>query len=298
MRDFLSGFDSPFAQNIPWHPRDMFLPGDLGFWMDPSDATTMFSDTIGATQVTASDPVAWILDRSKRRAYGAELVTNGTFDSASGWTLDTGASISGGVLSWDGTQSSSSNVTQTISGITVGDTVEVTFDLTVSNYIFKVTELSGTGADSGWLASSGSYTLKFKPGSSSFSLVLRAANGAIGSMDNVSMRVIAGTHAQQLTGASQPTYTIDGNGESYLDHATGTKSLGTSVADMGTAATVAYVTAGGVTINTGQTIGAGSYTLPQTDWYGLVVIDRALSASETQRLGAYLASKVTGVSYP
>lgn len=55
--------------------------------------------------------------------------------------------------------------------------------------------------------------------------------------------------------------------------------------------TVAYIDGAGVTVTTGQSI-SGAYSIPgPSRLYGLVVINRALSASETSRLRAWLNNK-------
>ena len=67
--------------------------------------------------------------------------------------------------------------------------------------------------------------------------------------------------------------------------------LETTFPDLGTDVTIARsVPLVGTTILTGQTIGAGSW-LDSTDYAGLVVIDRALTAGETAALTAYLDAK-------
>ena len=47
-------------------------------------------------------------------ALGSELVINGNFATDSNWTKGTGWTISGGVASCDGTQSSTSNLTTAV----------------------------------------------------------------------------------------------------------------------------------------------------------------------------------------
>ena len=66
--------------------------------------------------------------------------------------------------------------------------------------------------------------------------------------------------------------------------------------DLGADATVAYVDhASGVTILTGQTIGAGSYALPTSARLGpVIIIDRALTAPETAALTTWLTARRPG----
>jgi hypothetical protein len=63
---------SPFTQifnsvtdNTNWNPAYLFSSGQLGFWYDPSDITTLFQDNLGVTPVTAAgQTVGRILDKS------------------------------------------------------------------------------------------------------------------------------------------------------------------------------------------------------------------------------------------
>lgn len=62
--------------------------------------------------------------------YGPELITNGTFDSSTGWALSTGASISGGVLIINTASNYSSIVDRTSSiGIQLNHTYLIEFEI-------------------------------------------------------------------------------------------------------------------------------------------------------------------------
>ena len=63
--------------------------------------------------------------------YGAELVTNGTFDTDSDWTKETGWTISGGKASYNGSAATSA-LYQNISAVS-GTTYRVSFR--VVNYV-------------------------------------------------------------------------------------------------------------------------------------------------------------------
>jgi hypothetical protein len=50
-----------------WSPSQLFQLGEVGVWYDPSDISTLFTDTAGTTQVTAAgQEVARINDKSGR----------------------------------------------------------------------------------------------------------------------------------------------------------------------------------------------------------------------------------------
>ena len=69
-------------------------------------------------------------------------------------------------------------------------------------------------------------------------------------------------------------------------------SLTATLPDIGAGATVAYATDQGVTILTGQTIGAGAYNILRDErLYAHLVIDRALTAQETAQVQVWLEEK-------
>ena len=109
--------------------------------------------------------------------YGAELVTNGGFDTASDWTLGTGWTISGGVASHSGT---AGNLDQAIN-IVVGQTYEVTVE--VSNYV------------------TGNLSIAFVAGTTTLMYNTAPSNGTIrvygtAQTGNGQIRIIGGTNAQ------------------------------------------------------------------------------------------------------
>ena len=61
---------------------------------------------------TVEQPVGLMLDKSQGLVLGPELVMNGTFDSATGWTLGTNWSITGGRLVSNGSQGTFTYATQ------------------------------------------------------------------------------------------------------------------------------------------------------------------------------------------
>jgi hypothetical protein len=55
-----------------FNPRALFALGEVGVWYDPSDLSTMFTDTAGTTPVTAAgQTVALLLDKSKQSTFEA-----------------------------------------------------------------------------------------------------------------------------------------------------------------------------------------------------------------------------------
>lgn len=57
----------PVIADVDWIPNSLFAQGEPGAWYDPSDLTTLFQDSAGATPVTATgQTVGRILDKSGR----------------------------------------------------------------------------------------------------------------------------------------------------------------------------------------------------------------------------------------
>lgn len=65
----------------------LFGAGESGYWLDPSDFSTMFQDAAGTTPVTATgQSVRLMLDKSKGLVPGPQLFADqpSTLDNASG----------------------------------------------------------------------------------------------------------------------------------------------------------------------------------------------------------------------
>jgi hypothetical protein len=101
--------------------------------------------------------------------------------------------------------------------------------------------------------------------------------------------------ATQPTAAARPSYIVDADG-TFIQHDLVDDALTVTLPDMGTEATVAYVTRSEVRLLEDQTI-SGSYTLPTQEIAGFIAIDRALTLAEKVNVIRYLASKVEGVNY-
>ncbi|HEY6021648.1 MAG TPA: hypothetical protein VIY48_17800, partial [Candidatus Paceibacterota bacterium] len=187
--------------------RRLFTAGEKGVWYDPSDIGTLFQDSAGTTPVTAvTQPVGLMLDKSKGLVLGPELVTNGTFDSAVGWTENydgaNGWRIVGGVAEHVGTL----NTYLTSSyPLTIGKFYKLTCTVTG---VVKV-ESANTGVIS---LLSGTNTYIF----SATTAFLRFYANAAGTIDNVSFKELPGYHATQVTSTARPTLQQDANGKFYL----------------------------------------------------------------------------------
>jgi len=119
------------------------------------------------------------LDNVRLQEVGENLVTNGTFDTDSGWTKGTGWTISGGTASK--TAGTGDSITSTSLSGTVGKTYTLTFDLTLSAGVINAT--IGASATPVY-NSSGSYTAVLTA-TTTGSFRFYGSSAFVGSIDNV-----------------------------------------------------------------------------------------------------------------
>lgn len=201
----------PWGSPVP----GLFALAEPGVWYDPSDLTTLFQDAAGTQPVTtAGQTVALALDKSKGLVLGPELVTNGTFDAdLSGWSTTT--------FTWDSGTAVASATNPSISQggltFTAGRTYEIR--ITSSNVVGGTMwiRLSGGTAVSSPTFSNGSFVFRLTS-TGNTTLLVEKATGTVTSatIDNISVRELAGNHAKQATAASRPTYGVDATGRGYL----------------------------------------------------------------------------------
>jgi hypothetical protein len=194
-------------------PTQLFASGEAGDWFDPSDLSRMFTDTTGATPVTADgQTVALML--GQRRGANVELVTNGTFDTdISGWTQ-----IGGGSHAWE---SSGAIACTDVAGADCNSQTSIT---TVVGRVYKITweVKSGTG---GWLVrvrNSGDYSSGYIVGTGNYSAyfiastvsntvnLLSADTDQTIVFDNISVKEVALTALTQSDAAKRPLYKTSG----------------------------------------------------------------------------------------
>jgi hypothetical protein len=166
----------------------------------------MFQDTAGTTPVTTpGQTVALLLDKSKGLVLGSEVLVNGTFDgdSTTGWTLPSGSGVSGGKLVL---ATPVSNVT-TATTVVIGKAYQ--WEFTVSNYTSGTVNF-GFGRSGVVFGATGNGTYRGIENSVGATTAPRflSTGSPNASVDNISVKELAGSHATQATTASRPTYGI------------------------------------------------------------------------------------------
>lgn len=280
----------------PLNPARLFSPTDMGAWYDPTDMSTTYQESIGFTPGAVDSVIGMLEDKRFALARGADLIANGGFDSdLSGWTvIDTApgvTSVVAGVAQLSAVGGGAICRLRQPLTVTASRWYEATFtaggDLSVSSQVNMGSTAGGSDYAAKAATAGANRALGFCTGTTlHFSAIKATANGIM-TIDDISVREIAGSHAIQGTAGSRPTLRAGGK----IDFASGTKSLVTTWGSaLGSSCTVARAIQGvGASILTGQTIDT-TYT-DTTDHCGLVIINRALTDSETQKLTRYLNRK-------
>lgn len=294
---------SPIARAVNaayaiWNPRALFALGEQGVIYDPNDLSTLWQDSAGTTPVTAAgQPVGLMLDKRLGLVRGPELVVNGDFDSEiTGWTasgstlsfsVGTMRSVSGGVAT--GFYSSGFSVS---AGSLYRCTLRLKGD---SGYSGLQAVLRRTSAPAANIATAVSFAVT--TGYTEVSLFLaptltvadaclfvRFAGAESINVDNISIRELPGAHGVQVTASAKPFLRDTPRRIDY----DADDSLGiTFPVSLGAACTVARSIPGvGAQILTAQII--GTTFSDNVDNCGLIIVNRALTPTETANLTRYL----------
>jgi hypothetical protein len=261
-----------------WHPRRLFLGSELGTIQNPSNISSVYQDNANATPGAVGSAVSVLLDERYLLARSGNVVTNGDFGSATGWTLNgAGLAITGGQL----------EATAVANGadirrpaLTSGKWYLVGYTVASISGSVRLLNVVKTGA------------IRTTPGA--YSEFLYAENASIGLqflgasstavIDDFYAYEVYGSHALQATADNRPLLAAGGK----VDYDGVNDALVTTWASsLGAACTVGRsVPQGEATILTGQTI-ATTYS-DNTDHCGVVIINRDLTASETNKLRRWL----------
>ena len=182
-------------------PADLFRDGTIGVYYDPSDFSTLYQDAAGTMPVTALEQsVGLVLDKSRGLALGVEKVSNGDFSSDSWWSKDVGVSIAGGACVFTGVTSSRGVYRNAL--LSPRARYEVRYTISAVNSGSVSIFVGGNSAAA--RSAAGTYVEQISCGSTTLFGVF-ASPAFDGSIDNISVREIAGLHAYQSTDAARPT---------------------------------------------------------------------------------------------
>jgi hypothetical protein len=286
------------SQNLNQLIKSLFASSEQGFAYDPNDLTTLYQDAAGTIPVTAvGQPVGLMKDKSGRNNHAYQSVSasrpilrqtpifgsknstvNGDFsDGLTGWVNVTNwwSNVSG--RAYHPLTSTYSELKQSISNA-VGKLVEVTFDIEV----LQGAAMVGVTGDTNVLKNYGvgKATHKFTQTLNAASYFVAARYNGINSefyIDNISIKEAIG-------------YRIDQN---YLKFDGVDDKLTTTLPTQLTDCTVVRSVPNVDTqILTGQTV--PTIYNDNIDNCGLIVINRALTASETSQI-TKLFNKAAGV---
>lgn len=274
--------------------KELFKNGEQGFAYDPNNLSTMFQDASVTVPVTgAGQPVGLILDNSKGLVLGAEVLTNGNFASgkASWANMGNWWSIVGG-RAYHPASNSYKELSQSFSAINKLCMVQFDYQVLTASGTVQVFYVNYAGAVKTILLPSGSGVLKFAVhgGIQKIGFSRSSVLSAEFYIDNVSVKAFSGNPAYQTTSSMRPLLTAS---PQRLDFDIVDDKLITKLPAQLTGCTVVRAVPNvGTQILTNQTIPT-TYNY-NTDHCGLIVINRALTATETSQI-TKLFNKAAGV---
>ena len=270
------------SQNPTQLIKSIFSNNEQGFFYDPNDLSTLYQNAAGTIPVTtAEQPVGLMLDKSKGLLRTEKLV-NPDFDSDTAWLKAASVTISNGsaILNVAG----GNPVLRQNVGLTAGKWYEVTVDVTEVTSGSSVFRIYGTGGSDAIfnISSAGTYKAMTRVRSDATGLIGFSGSSTSMKISSVSFKELAGNHAYQTTSAARP---ILQDTPRRIDFDTVDDKLITNLpAQLSGCTVVRSVPNIGTQILTGQTIPA-TYE-DNTDHCGLIVINRALTPSETSAITA------------
>lgn len=283
-------------ENLTQLIKSLFANNEQGFAYDPNDLTTMFQDAAGITKVTgAGQPVGLILDT--KGTVGNNLIVNGDFSNGlNGWELSGGSTMFTAQNSrayFNGVGTTGSFLLQRL-GLQVGKTYLVTYDYEVlQGYFYCGGNYSTTYGGRNIVGSGSRQFILPVTDARDTGVSFRAENTPLMCefyIDNVRVRELTGNHARQNTSSMRPLLAAS---PQRLDYDTVDDKLITNLPAQLTGCTVVRAVPNvGTQILTNQTIPT-PYN-DNTDHCGLIVINRALTATETSQI-TKLFDKAAGV---
>ncbi|MEP3071505.1 hypothetical protein [Maricaulis sp.] len=263
-------------------------------WLDLREAGTMWQESYDnpvVTQTANGQPVGLLFDIAPGAGatpLGAEMVLTGDMSTSTGWTVPTGWEITAG-QAVHAAGSTNGYLVYPLS-LTAGALYRQQIDLTKS----EGTALFNTfGTDRGYdqvfaTSANGSFSVSAFVRSeldfgSIYGLRVFAYADTGATADNASVKPVLGHPAWAAADDERPTFDVT---VPRVVHDGVIDQLTIAVGDLGTDATVATLVAGAWSYLEGQTIGAGDYDLPTTNWTAVIILDRALTSQEKASLEA------------
>ena len=259
--------------------KKLFANGEQGFWYDPSDMGTMFQDAAGTTPVTGvGQPVGLVLDKSRGVRYADDIKNTGITAKGVGHN-------EADLATYD-----SETGVGSLARVTVSDNTYVNFkgiigrfEITIENLSYS--RLSLRTRNTGLIVATilgntkSTHIIEVDPSSQNIALFGADDNTTVDFKVH-SLREIKGNVAYQSTSAARP---ILQDAPRRIDFDAIDDKLITNLPAQLTGCTVVRAVPGvGVQLLTDQTIPA-TYE-DNTDHCGLIVINRALTPSETSAI--------------
>ena len=205
-------------------PASLFAAGESGYWLDPSDFSTMIQGSTGSTAPAVGQTVGLILDKSQGLVRGGDLVSDIAVDfSYVPSFVTSGLLVFNGLKSWSAARDASGHGTMPSK---VGSALraalgvlEVSFTLSdydgpVSGITTLQCVISDSYANTLIVDTAGTYTILVPQATA---LTFSIGNSGRGyRIDNLVVRQIAGNHFYQATAAKRPLLQQDAQGFYYL----------------------------------------------------------------------------------
>jgi hypothetical protein len=301
-------------------PASLFANGEVGGWYDPFDLTTVFTDTAGTTPATVVDALERIDDKSgnvlnalqstlgSRPILGRVpdggrrniLVRTEEFQDESAWSRQSSGTtvVVNEAVAPDGT--------------TTAD--RINFIASAAGRIDQLTGTGSTKAFSCWLRSvSGTTTIVLGRGATQGTVVTLTEDWQ--RFSHTSLNLQAGFSNGEAVAKSfyawgaqleegslsayqkvTSTYDVTEAGKAdkyYLFDDASDDSINATLPDLGANATIATATEAGVSILSGQTIGAGAYDILRgAQTFGHIVLNRPLRLSEKTAIQQYFEGRL------
>ena len=156
----------------------------------PSSLIPTYGATRTRTAETLKDKADKIVWPATTYVTGAELVTNGTFDTDTDWTKQAGWSIGSGVASVDSSAAGTTNLTSTGMAVTIGSVYEVTYTINSVSGSGIRAQIGGYVEAGGYNTSTGTKSFIFTATTTTGLSFTASSADTVGSIDNISVKEI------------------------------------------------------------------------------------------------------------